>query len=804
MKNIIDKTIYSDLGKWAETIGKTNDRVLICILDEFCDRFINDSRLQKFFIGIDIKKIHDQQFEFISNLFSEKPSGGYSEKQIVEIHKNLINDRGLNPSHFEIFEEHFISSLKQSKVPDALNKRILKLLIFFKDIFQKATSRYASSREEKLFSVIDIDNDGKIKAKDLISLFEEVGFSANDERLSKVYNELNKFGNDEIILNDFSQIISSASLLIERAIKGELAIPDFSDFSQKMDQIFNTVSKNKSGLQAKYIRPLAEVNPEKFGIAVITADGQVYSKGDSQSDFSIQSMCKPLNYCFALEELGSEEVHKHVGNEPSGRAFNNRDLMERYRTNKTNKQQERIEIPYNPMINAGAIMTASLIKSKASFKDRFNHIGKLYARLIGKEHHANKGLPRFNKEMARQENFTGYNNLALGYLLMATGMLPHSQNEIPKETNKDPDDYDFIVDTSVLSALKIYFATCSLELTVEEMAMVAATLANGGICPTTQDRVLSQNTVRSCLSVTQMCGMYDGSGDFSYKIGLPAKSGIGGGVMLIVPKLMGICIFSPRLDSQGNSIRGVETAKKIIEKYRLHLYDDVMIDNQRIDPRLSLSGWQAAMFSEALWAANNGDIRTLQMLNEEQYDLEAGDYDLRTPMHLAAAEGHLEVVKFLLDNGVKPKPDRWGGYPISDAKIHGFEKIIVLFDTQNTATEPHHVVQQKNGPVDESAVHGDALSVVELLWAACNNDLRGVQRQFAKGVPISARDYDYRTALHLASSEGNIKIVKYLVAHGHPLNVRDRWEATPLDEAIRENRTQVINYLKKIISEKNK
>jgi glutaminase len=291
--------------------------------------------------------------------------------------------------------------------------------------------------------------------------------------------------------------------------------------------------------------------------------------------------------------------------------------------------------------------------------------------------------------------------------------------------------------------------------------------------------------------------MYDGSGDFFFRIGLPAKSGVGGGVFLVVPKLMGICIFSPRLDDQGNSVRGIEFAKRLVQKCRLHLYDGVMTDPDRIDPRLPLARWHASQVSEALWAASNGDMRTMMRLQQEQYDLEAGDYDNRTPMHLAAAEGHGEIVEFLLECEVEPKPDRWGGYPIADAIANKHDNIVRIFKVKGfPETESSHPIDDTNRNHDTAAEHGDHLSVVELLWAASQNNLLGLKRLIAQGIPVHAQDYDQRTALHLAAAEGNMDVIKYLLAHGHPVNVRDRWFATPLDEAVREKRHEAATFLK--------
>ena len=333
-------------------------------------------------------------------------------------------------------------------------------------------------------------------------------------------------------------------------------------------------------------------------------------------------------------------------------------------------------------------------------------------------------------------------------------------------------------------------------MTSTDVAMAAATLANSGVCPITQSRVLGQKTVRNCLPVLQMSGMYNGSGNFFQEVGLPAKSGVGGGVLLIVPRLMGICIFSPRLDQHGNSVRGIEMAKRITSKYLVHMFDGTMTDTTRIDPKLPISRWRASSCSEAIWAASNGNIRTLERLVNEQRDLQIGDYDMRTPLHLASAEGQLEAVQFLLKQGVKPIPDRWGGFGYTDAKKNNHHEIVKEFEKLNMKyTEPNHLVEDPNGKTDEMAIYDDELAVIELLFAAADNNVDGIRQLIAKGVPVNAGDYDSRTALHLAAAEGHFESVEYLLSHGHPLFVRDRWGATPLDEAKREKRKKVCDLL---------
>lgn len=299
-----------------------------------------------------------------------------------------------------------------------------------------------------------------------------------------------------------------------------------------------------------------------------------------------------------------------------------------------------------------------------------------------------------------------------------------------------------------------------------------------------------------------MCGMYDGSGEFSVRIGLPAKSGVGGAVFLVVPRLMGVCIWSPRLDRIGNSVRGVDFATRLAEAYRLHVYDGLDSRGERIDPRMSAARWRAEQTSLALRAASLGDMRTLRGMLDEHANLQAGDYDQRSPMHLASAEGHTDVVRFLLESGVDPNTsDRWGGKPLDDAELGDHADVVDLLTKHGAEKGSPKHAETDSTATQDAAKYGDTDSVVELLWAAADNDIDGLRRCLANGMPVSAADYDGRTALHLAASDGSVEAVKYLLAHGHPIHVRDRWNATPLDEARRENREQIFDLLFSAVKE---
>lgn len=285
------------------------------------------------------------------------------------------------------------------------------------------------------------------------------------------------------------------------------------------------------GEPADYIPELANVDPDTFGISVATIDGRRVGVGDVDRPFTIQSISKLMLYGLALETHGREQVMKRVGVAPTGDRFNAIVL------------DEADNRAPNPMVNAGAIAVTDLVVGH-DVAARVDVVRSLYERYLGRR-------PEVDHDVWASERATGNHNRAIAYLMLSRG----------------------IIDERVEETLDLYFAQCSVLVTCDDLAVIGATLANHGVHPMTGEQVVTPEVVRDMMSVALTCGMYDYAGEWVFTVGIPAKSGVGGGILGVLPGVGGLATFSPRLDEYGNSVRGVKVFEELSARFALHLFD---------------------------------------------------------------------------------------------------------------------------------------------------------------------------------------------------------------------------------------
>ncbi|HEY4557284.1 MAG TPA: glutaminase A [Enteractinococcus sp.] len=311
---------------------------------------------------------------------------------------------------------------------------------------------------------------------------------------------------------------------------------------------------NLRPMTAGTVNPVTEVavQPDlhKVAITLTTVNGFQYSSGDSDHKFAIQSIAKVFAYGLALDDLGPTEVSKKVDVEPSGDPFNEISL------------QHSTGRPANPMINAGAIATVGLIKGRGGV-DRLSRI----RRVMDLAAEGSPGELEINRTVYHAENISGHRNRALAWLLRSFE----------------------IIDSDPEPVVQDYFLECSTDVTTENLSMMAATLANKGVNPVTGKEVFSEETTRQILAVMMTCGMYDAAGNWMIDIGLPAKSGVDGGILVVVPGQLGIGVYSAPLDSHGNSVRGAAAIRRVTRDLGLHYADAPPLGGSTLRAHYSLA-----------------------------------------------------------------------------------------------------------------------------------------------------------------------------------------------------------------------
>jgi glutaminase len=317
----------------------------------------------------------------------------------------------------------------------------------------------------------------------------------------------------------------SLDLLLNRT---RSAASPLRDVLRDLHARFRTIDE---GAVAGYIPELAKANPDWFAISVVTVGGQAVDVGDHGQQFSIQSISKPFVFGLALERRGRDAVLARVGVEPTGEAFNAIVL------------DEASNRPFNPMVNAGAIATADLIDGK-DYPERVGQMIGMFGRYCGRPVYVDNAV--FISERA-----TGHRNRAIAHLMLNFGM----------------------VSDRVEETLELYFQQCAVLVSCHDLAVMAATLANSGVNPITGERAVDTAYVKDLLSVMYTCGMYDYAGSWAHQVGIPAKSGVSGGLLAVVPGQFGVGVFSPRVDARGNSVRGIKVCEELSRAFGLHVFE---------------------------------------------------------------------------------------------------------------------------------------------------------------------------------------------------------------------------------------
>ena len=502
-------------------------------------------------------------------------------------------------------------------------------------------------------------------------------------------------------------------------------------------------SAETGGNVANYIPELGKADPDHFGIALATLDGHVYEVGDSRIPFTIQSMSKPFVFALALDTLGAAEVESQIGVEPSGDPFNS------IRLNADNH-------PFNPMVNAGAIACSGLIH-QAKGDGAFEYIRQALGRFAGRE-------LEIDEAVYASESATGDRNRAIAYLLRNSTVI------------KD----------DVTKVLEVYFRQCSVLVTARDIAVMAATLANRGINPVTGEQVLTPYAISRALSVMTSSGMYDYAGEWIYRVGIPAKSGVGGGILAALPARLGLGSYSPRLDGHGNSVRGIKVCEALSLHYDLHML------NRSDDARNSIiadyhignspSRRSRRPHEQKILAAHQRDVRVIELVGTLTFSnvdyvsrqLAAKPrphfiiFDLRRVAAITRAgarllaEGLRELAVFnvtVIISGIKRASPQWeplGEWVAGTSNLRNFP---VLDDAIEWAED--QIVYRHGGAIDTTEV--TELSEQPLLAGLDEDELArlaalGTVRTYRAGEKIIAASEPARSLFFLRSGVVHVKL----------------------------------------------
>jgi len=537
-------------------------------------------------------------------------------------------------------------------VANYLNEKIENKLQILRMMSALRTTKNMNQDEEerlaqKVFHLLDMNQEGHIQSIEFQELLEANGLNADDYRLREFFYRLKKIHglrNAKLSFKDFLKLIRGLPhtySLVDMLFSKKLIVPDFPEFRKEVEQIYNKMKKH-DGIP--------------FAISICTVDGQELSFGEADLGVAIQGIAKPLCYLLACEEHGFDFVHHHLGREPTGKVQDAAYLKPSPTTSNPKRR-----IPHNPFVETGTIVACSLILADANASDRFSHIRENMARLCS------SNSVSFCNETYLKLRASANREMCLAHMLQEYSSFPPG--------------------TSMDKTLELYFQTRAVKANAKSLARAAATLANGGKNPKSDDQIFYREDVRNCLSLMLSSGMADASGLWGFDVGIPAIASRSGYLMCVIPNKMGMVIYAPPVDKAGRSLRAMDFMKQIVQSYNFHQYDNlrgvINASRKKKDPTQHMHSLHCKQVMETIYACARGDLNHLTHLNSTGVDIFQGDYDNRNGLHLAASEGHLSICKYFAVIARKRRAphllnqqDRWGRTALDDALACSHQDII--------------------------------------------------------------------------------------------------------------------------------
>ncbi|KAL1247528.1 hypothetical protein QQF64_022904 [Cirrhinus molitorella] len=472
---------------------------------------------------------------------------------------------------------------------------------------------------------------GRVSCNQFFEALWSSGIIRTDPRIKDCYSLMRKLqeADGTVDRSTFHRCVTGFVSFILKALQGRFVIPDFSTFTEETQKLFIKCKQLSSVKEKEDVRESAT----KWGISVCTVDGQRLSLGDWAEPCILGEISWPLIYGLAVDQQGSDYVHRFVG-------------MEEYSKYESPFSLTKQGVPHSPLVETGAIICTSLLQLASrpvtDEEEKYESVLNIIRRLCNKEH-ANL-------------NCTSYQNLRKDIIHL------HALSFYLQEKKCFPEG------VGINSTLDLLLQCLSTEVTCESGAALAATLANGGLCPLSGDQVMSPHAVRSTLSMMQVAGMKDYSRIFHFKTSVPAKSSQSGVMLIVVPGVLGLMCWSPELDCNGNSWRGVHFCE-LVSTFQLHSFDIRTPFRQVLCYRQWKVESEGYQIMNVLLAAYRGDVVSLRRYLLSGADVNAVDYDGRSALHVAASEGRLDVIKFLVENAGAncTLKDRWGNTSLQEA-----------------------------------------------------------------------------------------------------------------------------------------